>query len=80
MVGIGGGALSLKHDIRLGDAAVSSPAGRTGRVFRYGFWQDDPKPEVEADGGAECAARDIASGTERAMNAKSTRSLNRSMG
>jgi hypothetical protein len=37
MVGIGGGALSLKHDIRLGDAAVSSPAGRTGRVFRYGF-------------------------------------------
>ena len=30
MVGIGGGAPSPKHDIRLGDVVVSSPAGRTG--------------------------------------------------
>src|ERR1700753_2047814 len=32
MVGIGGGAPSLEHDIRLGDIVVSD------RVFQYGFW------------------------------------------
>jgi nucleoside phosphorylase len=35
MVGIGGGAPSLKHDIRLGDVVVSSPVGRTGGVVHY---------------------------------------------
>jgi nucleoside phosphorylase len=35
MVGIGGGAPSLKHDIRLGDVVVSSPVGRTGGVIHY---------------------------------------------
>ena len=35
MVGIGGGAPSSKHDIRLGDVVVSSPVGRTGGVIHY---------------------------------------------
>ena len=33
MVGIGGGALSSKHDIRLGDIVVSTPYNEKGRVF-----------------------------------------------
>jgi nucleoside phosphorylase len=37
MVGIGGGAPSAKHDIRLGDVVVSSPVGRTGGVIHYEF-------------------------------------------
>ncbi|KAK4175394.1 hypothetical protein QBC36DRAFT_331536 [Triangularia setosa] len=37
MVGIGGGAPSLKHDIRLGDVVVSSPGGGKGGVFQYDF-------------------------------------------
>jgi len=37
MVGIGGGAPSAKHDIRLGDVVVSSPTGRTGGVIHYEF-------------------------------------------
>lgn len=35
MVGIGGGAPSRKHDIRLGDVVVSSPVKRTGGVIHY---------------------------------------------
>lgn len=34
MVGLGGGAPSSKHDIRLGDVVVSSPNGGKGGVFR----------------------------------------------
>lgn len=37
MVGIGGGAPSPKHDIRLGDVVVSSPVGENGGVFQYDF-------------------------------------------
>lgn len=37
MVGIGGGAPSEKHDIRLGDVVVSSPVGETGGVVHYDF-------------------------------------------
>jgi len=37
MVGIGGGAPSAIHDIRLGDVVVSSPTGRTGGVIHYEF-------------------------------------------
>ncbi|KAL8284623.1 hypothetical protein RB600_009169 [Gaeumannomyces tritici] len=37
MVGIGGGAPSRKHDIRLGDVVVSSPAGGKGSVFQYDY-------------------------------------------
>ncbi|ERF76362.1 hypothetical protein EPUS_07069 [Endocarpon pusillum Z07020] len=37
MVGIGGGAPSKKHDIRLGDVVVACPVGRTGGVLPYSF-------------------------------------------
>lgn len=37
MVGIGGGAPSSKHDIRLGDIVVSSPGNGNGGVFQYDY-------------------------------------------
>ena len=37
MVGIGGGAPSRKHDIRLGDIVVSAPRDGNGGVFQYDF-------------------------------------------
>jgi hypothetical protein len=37
MVGIGGGAPSQKHHIRLGDIVVSASRGGTGSVFQYDF-------------------------------------------
>lgn len=37
MVGIGGGAPSAKHDIRLGDIVVSAPRDGRGGVFQYDF-------------------------------------------
>lgn len=37
MVGIGGGAPSQKHDIRLGDVVVSTPDAGNGGVFQYDF-------------------------------------------
>jgi nucleoside phosphorylase len=37
MVGIGGGAPSQKHDIRLGDIVVSTSRDGTGSVFQYDF-------------------------------------------
>jgi nucleoside phosphorylase len=37
MVGIGGGAPSQKHDIRLGDIVVSAPRDGKGSVFQYDF-------------------------------------------
>lgn len=37
MVGIGGGAPTSAHDIRLGDVVVSSPGGGIGGVFQYDF-------------------------------------------
>lgn len=37
MVGIGGGALSRKHDIRLGDIVVSAPRDGRDGVFQYDF-------------------------------------------
>lgn len=37
MVGIGGGAPSSKHDIRLGDIVVSAPHDGKGGVFQYDF-------------------------------------------
>lgn len=37
MVGIGGGAPSKKHDIRLGDVVVSSPHNGKGGVLQYDF-------------------------------------------
>ncbi|KAI0193916.1 hypothetical protein EV127DRAFT_360238 [Xylaria flabelliformis] len=37
MVGIGGGAPSPRHDIRLGDVVVSSPGHGTGGVLQYDY-------------------------------------------
>lgn len=37
MVGIGGGAPSPKHDIRMGDIVVSAPRDGKGGVFQYDF-------------------------------------------
>ncbi|KAL1595276.1 hypothetical protein SLS60_009966 [Paraconiothyrium brasiliense] len=37
MVGIGGGAPSKKHDIRLGDIVISDPSNGNGGVFQYDF-------------------------------------------
>lgn len=37
LVGIGGGAPTLKHDIRLGDIVVSTPRDGKGSVFQYDF-------------------------------------------
>ncbi|KAI4751294.1 hypothetical protein E4T51_15460 [Aureobasidium sp. EXF-12344] len=37
MVGIGGGAPTAKHDIRLGDVVVSSPQDGTGGVYQYDY-------------------------------------------
>ncbi|EHK25608.1 ankyrin repeat protein, partial [Trichoderma virens Gv29-8] len=37
MVGIGGGAPSKKHDIRLGDVVVSRPTGHLGGVVQYDY-------------------------------------------
>ncbi|KAM0255135.1 hypothetical protein ACHAQJ_006058 [Trichoderma viride] len=37
MVGIGGGAPTNKHDIRLGDIVVSTPGDANGGVFQYDF-------------------------------------------
>ncbi|KAL2149017.1 hypothetical protein VTH82DRAFT_1703 [Thermothelomyces myriococcoides] len=37
MVGVGGGAPSPKHDIRLGDVVVSSRSGGKGGVFQYDY-------------------------------------------
>jgi len=40
MVGIGGGAPSPDHDIRLGDVVVSSPHNGQGSVFQYDFGKE----------------------------------------
>ncbi|KAG5791979.1 hypothetical protein H9Q69_008963 [Fusarium xylarioides] len=37
MVGIGGGAPTKDHDIRLGDVVVSSPTAEHGGIFQYDF-------------------------------------------
>ncbi|KAJ5113811.1 hypothetical protein N7456_002345 [Penicillium angulare] len=40
MVGIGGGAPTAKHDIRLGDVVVGSPGAGRGGVFQYDFGKE----------------------------------------
>lgn len=47
MVGIGGGAPSHKHDIRLGDVVVGCPMGRTGGVLPYNFGEAVQGKEFE---------------------------------
>jgi hypothetical protein len=50
MVGIGGGAPSPKHDIRLGDVVVSTPTGRTGGVIHYEFGKTIQNQKFERTG------------------------------
>ena len=50
MVGIGGGAPSRKHDIRLGDVVVGCPVGRTGGVLPYRFGKAVQGKEFEITG------------------------------
>jgi len=50
MVGIGGGAPSAKHDVRLGDVVVSSPSGRTGGVIHYEFGKTVQNQSLERTG------------------------------
>lgn len=50
MVGIGGGAPSQKHDIRLGDIVVSAPGGGEGGVFQYDFGKTIQHQSVKTTG------------------------------
>jgi nucleoside phosphorylase len=50
MVGIGGGAPSEEHDIRLGDVVVSSPTGQSGGVIQYDLGKTLLRGEFERTG------------------------------
>ncbi|KAJ4855513.1 ankyrin repeats (3 copies) domain-containing protein [Trichoderma breve] len=50
MVGIGGGAPSLKHDIRLGDVVVGVPTNGKGGVIQYNFEKAIQGQEFEETG------------------------------
>ncbi|CAI4212399.1 unnamed protein product [Parascedosporium putredinis] len=50
MVGIGGGAPSLKHDIRLGDVVVSVPGHGEGGVFQYDYGKTIQNQKFEYTG------------------------------
>ena len=50
MVGIGGGAPSPKHDIRLGDIVVSAPRDGKGGVFQYDFGKTIQKQSFQPTG------------------------------
>ena len=57
MVGIGGGAPSPKHDIRLGDVVVSSPVGRNGGVIYYEFGKAMQNQKFEQTGALNAPPR-----------------------
>ncbi|KAL1387464.1 hypothetical protein HDK64DRAFT_134977, partial [Phyllosticta capitalensis] len=50
MVGIGGGAPSDKHDIRLGDVVVSCPGGGRGGIWQYDFGKDVQDQKFQQSG------------------------------
>ncbi|KAL4786488.1 hypothetical protein BJX76DRAFT_355037 [Aspergillus varians] len=50
MIGIGGGAPSEKHDIRLGDVVVGSPTGLLGGVVQYDFGKTVQKGKFQRTG------------------------------
>jgi nucleoside phosphorylase len=50
MVGIGGGAPSKKHDIRLGDVVVSAPHNGKGGLFQYDFGKTIQDQEFRTTG------------------------------
>ncbi|KAF3067621.1 Ankyrin repeat domain-containing protein 17 [Trichoderma lentiforme] len=48
MVGIGGGAPSQTHDIRLGDVVVSAPRNGTGGIFQYDYGKTTQNKSFQA--------------------------------
>ncbi|PTB48066.1 hypothetical protein M431DRAFT_513979 [Trichoderma harzianum CBS 226.95] len=50
MVGIGGGAPSLRYDIRLGDVIVGVPINRTGGVIQFNFGKTIQGQEFQETG------------------------------
>ncbi|KAF5549419.1 G-protein beta WD-40 repeat-containing protein [Fusarium phyllophilum] len=50
MVGIGGGAPSAQHDIRLGDVVISQPSGTFGGVVQYDRGKVLPQGEFQRTG------------------------------
>ncbi|QGA20934.1 hypothetical protein EYB26_008644 [Talaromyces marneffei] len=50
MVGIGGGAPSKKHDIRLGDVVISAPHNGKGGLFQYDFGKTIQDQEFRTTG------------------------------
>ncbi|KAI1055391.1 hypothetical protein LB506_011370 [Fusarium annulatum] len=50
LVGIGGGAPSSKHDIRLGDVVISQPSGIFGGVVQHDRGKSFPEGEFERTG------------------------------
>ncbi|KAL2869756.1 uncharacterized protein BJX67DRAFT_320949 [Aspergillus lucknowensis] len=50
MIGIGGGAPSERHDIRLGDVVVGKPTGLLGGVVQYDFGKTVQKGRFERTG------------------------------
>jgi nucleoside phosphorylase len=50
MVGIGGGAPSAKHDIRLGDVVVSAVGNGKGGVFQYDFGKEIQDQDFQETG------------------------------
>ncbi|EEA23686.1 hypothetical protein TMatcc_006767 [Talaromyces marneffei ATCC 18224] len=50
MVGIGGGAPSEKHDIRLGDVVISAPHNGKGGLFQYDFGKTIQDQEFRTTG------------------------------
>jgi nucleoside phosphorylase len=50
IVGIGGGAPSTQHDIRIGDVVVSTPVGRTGGVIHYEMGKTIQSKRLERTG------------------------------
>lgn len=65
MVGIGGGAPSPKHDIRLGDVVVSMPVARTGGGDPLRVRKGGARAKVPAHGVTGFAATNITDGTQQ---------------
>src|SRR5271156_2463104 len=65
MVGIGGGAPSEKHDIRLGDVVVSSPVGQTGGVIHYEFGKTIQNKKFERTGSLDAPPRMLLTALQR---------------
>jgi hypothetical protein len=64
MVGIGGGAPSKEHDVRLGDVVVSVPRDGVGGVS-IRLWQDDTRSELPNNRAPEPAPTSPADSGER---------------